>query len=73
MLPLAICNHSGLLAGQACSSRHISPGKVRVEGHQNLHMVPVGLSSGRSQWRNCVCFLSKQGYNQEVRVLGHCW
>lgn len=35
MLPLAICNQSSLLAGQACGSRQVSPGKVRVEGHQN--------------------------------------
>lgn len=63
MLPLAIRNQSGLFAGQACSSRHKSPGKVRVEG-RTQYMVPVGLVSGRSQWGRCMCFLSKQGYKQ---------
>lgn len=35
MLPLATCNQPGLLAGQVCSSRQVSPGKVRVEGHED--------------------------------------
>lgn len=46
MLPLAICNQSSLLAGQACSSRHTSPGKVRVEGHHGAH--------GSKQWEKPV-------------------
>lgn len=50
MLPLAIRNQSGLLAGQACSSRHKSPGKVRVEGHQN----PAHGARGSNQWEKPV-------------------
>lgn len=50
MLPLAICNQSGLLAGQACSSRQVSPGKVRVERHQN----PTHGAHGSKQWEKPV-------------------
>lgn len=50
MLPLGICNQLGLLAGQACSSRQVPPGKVRVEGHQN----PAHGARGCKQWEKPV-------------------